>query len=289
MVDKYLNKIVKWDTYELMKTIPTGSIDLIVTDPPYEFLNATRGGKWGWVCSWKLYIEELYGSMEKNFANWITEEFLDECNRVCKKFHAYFFCNKNQIAQYINFATKHNLLYDVLVWHKTNPIPTCNNKYLSDLEYIIIIRARWTGLNTTYVTASKLFQSTIKKREFDHPTIKPQFILERLIWNSSKEGDIILDPFIGSGSTWVASIKLKRNFIGLELEDKYCKLASERTGCEIIEPTETEKLDEAISVVVEEWIMEIKEVTISVCPTCWGRLVKTKQGKTCEDCMEDYK
>lgn len=70
----------------------------------------------------------------------ITNEILDELCRVMKKINIYIFCNKNQLRQYIDYFDDKGVNIDLLTWHKTNPIPTCNNTYLSDTEYIVFAR-----------------------------------------------------------------------------------------------------------------------------------------------------
>lgn len=118
-----------------------------------------------------------------------------------------------------------------LTWHKTNPIPTGNNKYLSDTEYILFFREKGVGLFGNYHTKKKYYVTQTNKEDKDkygHPTIKPLFILENLIINSSHEGDLILDPFMGSGSTAVASLNQGRHFIGYEIDDTYFNIATQR-------------------------------------------------------------
>lgn len=121
--------------------------------------------------------------------------------------------------------------YDLLVWHKKNPIPTIKNKYLSDIEYAFFARDTGVEMFNTYSTSSKVFTSTVNKRDkdkFEHQTIKPLKLVQNYIFNSSKPNDIILDPFMGSGTTAVACKNLGRNFIGFEINPKWHKIACDR-------------------------------------------------------------
>ena len=122
--------------------------------------------------------------------------------------------------------------YDLLVWHKENPIPTCNNKYLSDLEYCLMFRQEGTSVNNgTYETKSKCYHSGLNVKDkdlYNHPTIKPLDYVKAHIINSTKEGDTVFDPFMGSGTTGVACKELNRNFIGIEINDDYFKIAQDR-------------------------------------------------------------
>lgn len=120
---------------------------------------------------------------------------------------------------------------DLLVWYKTNPLPTCNNKYLSDLEYCVFAREPNLPLFGTYETKSKVFMSSANvedKEQYGHPTIKPLERLKHFIINSSKKGDIVFDPFAGSGSTLVAAKQLDRRYLGFEIEPKWHKVAFDR-------------------------------------------------------------
>ncbi|WP_288910966.1 site-specific DNA-methyltransferase [uncultured Thomasclavelia sp.] len=216
-----INTIQLGDCYELIKKIPDNSIDLIITDPPYEM--ETRGAGFH---NKRDYYDLIH---DKKMANGISENLLKEFDRVMKKTNIYIFCNKNQLPMYLKFYKNKN--FDLLVWHKVNPIPTINNKYLSDLEYIVFARDKSVTMYNTYETSSKLFQSVVNKSDkqlYKHPTIKPLEIIKNLIINSSKEDNVILDCFCGSGTTCVAAKELGRRFIGIEIDKEYHKIATDR-------------------------------------------------------------
>lgn len=141
-----IDKIYNMDCLEGMKQIPDGSVDLIVTDPPYEF--ETRGSGFH---KKRDYYDEIAA---QGLAAGITEEYLVEMERVMKATNIYLFCNKNQLRMYFNFYKDKNC--DLLVWHKLNPIPVVNNKYLSDLEYIFFARDKGVKLGGGYNTLSKV-------------------------------------------------------------------------------------------------------------------------------------
>lgn len=120
---------------------------------------------------------------------------------------------------------------DLLTWHKTNPTPTCNNKYLSDTEYLLFFRENGVKVYGEYCTKKKYYVTPTNKADKDkyrHPTIKPLNIMENIVLNSSKEGEVVLDCFMGSGTTGVACKKLGRDFIGVELDKEYFEIAKER-------------------------------------------------------------
>lgn len=225
MIEKYLNKITCGDCYELIKELPDKSIDLIVTDPPYQL--ETEGSK--------------ENSISKSFANCNSElknidegirlEILDEYMRVLKKPNIYIWCNKKQIPDYLDyFVKKHECSFEIMTWLKTNPTPLCGGNYLIDKEFCLYFR-KGINLNTRFDTAFTYWQTPKNKADKDifyHPTCKPTFILKMLIENSSNERDIVLDTFCGSGSTCISAKELNRNFVAFEINPKWCKIANDR-------------------------------------------------------------
>lgn len=174
-----LDKIYLGDCLEGLRSLPDKCIDLIVTDPPFELSNATGAGAFG--RSNRTYHAEI-----DHLQSGISDVVLNEMVRVCKKPNMYIFCSKDQLLQFLNFAVSHKLSYDLLCWHKTNPVPTCHNKYLSDTEYIIFMR-KGANVYGTYETKRKYFISKCNaedKKMWNHPTIKPLSILQTLIGNS---------------------------------------------------------------------------------------------------------
>ena len=154
--------------------------------------------------------------------------------RVCKHPNMYVFCSKDQLPQLFNFALQNKLSYDLLTWHKTNPVPTCNNKYLSDTEYIMFMR-KGANLYGTYESKRKYFvtpTNTEDKKAWGRPTPKPVNIIRTLIENSTQEGDLVLDPFMGSGTTAIAAIRSNRHYIGFELSEEYHKICQKRISVE---------------------------------------------------------
>lgn len=212
------------DCLELLKDIPDKSIDLVIIDPPYEIKAGDSGGAFG-------KDKRNYHKQVKTLSDGITNQVLDELVRIMKKINIYIWCNKNQLRQYIDYFEELGATTDLLTWHKTNPVPTCNNKYLSDTEYLLYFRKDGVPMYGTYATKKKYYVTPTNKEDkklYKHPTIKPLEIIENLIINSSQENDTILDCFMGSGTTGVACKKLKRNFIGMELNEDYFEIAKNR-------------------------------------------------------------
>lgn len=209
---------------EVMKNIEDRSVDLVVTDPPYEI---TTTGAGMYKQADKQYVKELNG-MKDGF----SEEVLDELCRVMKKINIYFFCSQKQIIPLLDyFVKKKKCNWNILSWHKTNPIPACGNKYLTDTEFILFFREKGVKVYGSFDTKRTWYATPLNqsdKKKYGHPTVKPLSILENLVVNSSQEGEVVLDCFMGSGSTGVACLNTNRNFIGIELDEGYFKIAQKR-------------------------------------------------------------
>lgn len=160
-----------------------------------------------------------------------SNDILDELVRVMKKVNIYIWCSKAQISQILNYFEGIGCNIDLLVWGKTNCIPTCNNTYLSNLEYCIFAREGGVKVYGSVKTKSKYYISECNvadKKLYDHPTIKPLDIIKNLVFNSSQENDIVLDTFLGSGTTAVACKELNRQYIGFELNEEFYEIAKNR-------------------------------------------------------------
>lgn len=224
-----LNTVYNEDCLEVLKRLESDSIDLIVTDPPYQIDNTNAGGK----SDLSKSIQNMNNEIKnKDLVDGFDIKVLDELVRVNKNINMYFFCNKAQIPMYLEyFVTKINCSFDLIKWVKPNATPLFNNKYLSDTEYGVYVRKNAYCNPTNYKDASTLFQEPINgadKVKYGHPTIKPLELIRRLIRNSSKQDQIVLDPFIGSGTTAVASIIEGRKYIGCEYDQDFYDIAIDR-------------------------------------------------------------
>lgn len=223
-----LNKVYLGDSYELIKNIPDKSIDLIVTDPPYDFMTKHKSDNYSGAGAFGK-MGRSYHSEVENIISGIDYKILDDFVRVMKKVNIYIWCNKEQLRDYLNYFKDYN--FELITWHKTNPIPTVSNKYLSDTEYLLFFREEGVKLYGDYHTKKKHYLTETNKSDkglYDHPTIKPLEIIKNTIINSSNPGDIVLDTFLGSGTTAVACKELGRNYIGFEINEEYYKIAVDR-------------------------------------------------------------
>lgn len=226
-----ITEIVCGDAYKLIQQVPDRSIDLIVTDPPYLISTAKKKKSSSGLTA---DINNLCNQLENsNVVNGINLEILDEFVRVMKRINIYIWCNKHQIKDYLNFFVgKHKCAFDILVWIKTNPIPLFGSNYLNDKEFCLYFR-KGIKLQTTYESGKTYWitkTNVADKKLYHHPTIKPQWIIEQLITNSSKEGDTVLDCFSGSGTTAAAAVKTCRNYLCFELDEKYVEISRTRVS-----------------------------------------------------------
>lgn len=158
-----------------------------------------------------------------------------------KKINIYLWCSQKQIPLYLDyFVKKKGCNWNLITWHKTNPIPACGNKYITDTEYCLFFREKGVRIYGDTSTKGTYFitpLNTSEKNLWNHPTIKPAPFFQKHIINSSLKGDTVLDPFMGSGTTAIACIREKRNFIGFEVNKEYYDKACKRIQLERAQPS----------------------------------------------------
>lgn len=216
------------DCLNVLKTIPDESIDLIVTDPPYKITSRGCSGTMGGY--WKNEKAKKGIIFDNN--NISCKDYLPEFYRVLKeKSILYLMCNNTNLQEMINVATETGFKFvKSLIWEKGNKI--CGRYYMGCFEYILLFRkGRDRPINNC--GTPDILKIPIKKLKDEngknlHDTEKPVELMKILVENSSNEGEIVLDPFMGIGTTGVACKKLNRNFIGIEIDDKYFDIAMDR-------------------------------------------------------------
>jgi len=184
--------------------------DLIVTDPPYE-ISAAGGGIGGR----RQYLTDIRGHVDGGFDLSLLEPYP---NWFC-------FCGKEQLPAMFRFVRERRWM--LVTWNKPNPTPLCNNNYLPDTEYIFhcFEPGRLFG---AYRDRSRYIVHPVEQNDWDHHTVKPLGIIVKLLHLGSEAGDLVLDPFMGSGTTLRAAKDLGRRAIGIEIEERYCEIAAKR-------------------------------------------------------------
>ena len=223
--------ILRADSRNVIKRIPDNSIDFILTDPPYNIGKHSRGNiplpgrsainndvaEWDWV-------------------DFNPEEWADEFIRILKPTgNLFIFTSYNQIGRWYNCLDHRFDTTNFMVWHKTNPAPKIFKAgFLNSCEMIFTC---WNKKHTwNFISQSEMhnfIESPICMRPErlscpKHPAQKPVSILKKMIEIATNKDDIVFDPFMGVGSTGVATLELGRRFIGLEINETYFEAAKNR-------------------------------------------------------------
>ena len=211
--------------FEYIKNIKDNSIDLILIDPPYEIsrdTNFASGEKTGKNTD-RFRVSMDFGEWDKNFDG--LELIIKEGYRVLRPGGTFIcFYDLWKIETLKKYFDNNNYKQVRFIeWLKTNPVPL-NSKinYLTNSREVAIsaIKISKPTFNSQYDNGLYNYPICHDKGRF-HPTQKPLELIEDLIKKHSNEGDIILDCFAGSCTTGVAALKLKRNFMGCELDKEY--------------------------------------------------------------------
>lgn len=219
MFDK--NKVYRIDCMEAIEQLPDKSIDMVLTDVPYKQVLSGGG-----IRKSRPNYDRIrdYGSVP----NIDYKAFFDICLRKLKQVNFLTFCNKDTKLDFILFAKEKGFSYKELCFCKTSPAPFANNQWLPDIEYAIHIFKDLKVLGDYKTKKSFWVMPNFKEKKIPHPTPKKVSVVRDIIKNTTNESDLILDPFMGSGTTGVAAIKENRNFIGFEINPDYCAFANKR-------------------------------------------------------------
>lgn len=218
------------DCLEVLENIPNNSIDLVVTDPPYKVCaggGSSKNSKK--VCSGILSHDnklarqgKLFQHNDIKFSQWLPLVY----DKLKDNTHCYIFINGKNLAELQTEAEKVGFKYQqLIVWDKGNATPT--HYYMNAVEYILMLR-KGTARNINNMGTKNILRIPNIIGNKLHPTEKPQSLMDILITNSSNKDDVVLDLFMGSGSSGVACLESGRKFIGCEIDKKYYDIAKER-------------------------------------------------------------
>ena len=217
---------------EVMKKMKEESVDLIVTDPPYKVTSRGRG-KEGTTTSGGMLTKKIVNSGKVfNHNNIKPQEYIPEMYRLLKDGgHCYIMCNNINLLEMLNTAKENNFHFvKSLIWDKGNKI--MSQLYMNQFEYILFFRkGKFKKINncgTSDIITVPNKKTKDENNQNLHDTEKPIELMKILIENSSQENEIVFDPFLGIGSTGIASIKSKRQFIGCEIDERYFEIAKKR-------------------------------------------------------------
>ena len=227
-------KLYNDDCLNVLKNIETESIDLVVTDCPYHIVsggctNIPRKDEVGGMFNRRnAFIREDVTSGKLFENNDIEfEEWLPEVYRVLKQgTHCYIMINARNLKDLQTEAEKVGFEFqNILIWYKQNATP--NRYYLNAYEMILMLK-KGSARNINNMGCKNVLEIQNILDGKTQPTEKPVRLNEILIANSSDKGEIVLDPFMGTGSCGVAAKKLGREFIGIEIDKKYFDVAKNR-------------------------------------------------------------
>lgn len=228
------------DCIQVMKKIDFESIDLVFADPPYFLSNGGKSISSGKVTSvnkgeWDK--KENYNGVEE-----FTDEWIKECYRVLKrKCSIWITTTYHNFFNIIKSLNKNGFkIINIVIWKKVDPPPLVYKNKLRFSYELVIWADKGHGHTFNYQEMFKIankeledvwIMPAVSKNEKNygyHPTQKPECLLERIIISSTNENQIVLDPFMGSGTTGAVCKKLKRKFIGIEKEKTYFEIAKRR-------------------------------------------------------------
>ena len=221
-----------------MEGMDERSVDLILTDPPYNLGKFMKDR----ATNLKQMRPNFFGSAgwdDLEFDEWVEymDKFFEEAARVSKIGGSMIvFMSIIKVETIIRLAQKHGFYYKTTgIWHKTNPMPrNMNLHFINSTEaWIYFVYKKHTGtFNNNGKAVHDFFETSVTptgERKFGkHPTQKPIQLLEQMILLLSNPGDLVFDPFMGSGSTGVAALKNGRDFIGSEISQEYCDICKSR-------------------------------------------------------------
>ena len=221
--------------FDLLPRIKSNSVDLILIDPPYEISRPTnfQNGEETGRDTDRFRISMDFGEWDKNFTG--LEVVIKEGYRILRQggtMICFYDLWKIETLKNLYDSNKFKQVR-FIEWMKTNPVPI-NSKitYLTNAREVAVsaIKGSKPTFNSSYDNGLYSYPICAGKERTIHPTQKPLSLITDLVLKHSNEGDMVLDCFMGSGTTGVACKNTNREFIGIELDEKYYKVACERLG-----------------------------------------------------------
>ena len=229
--DKDGIQIFLGDCLEIMPQFPDKRFDLILTDPPY---NISKKNNFATMERYNQYKGMDFGEWDKNFDQ---IAWLKDCARIMKEPSCFLGFNSWQnLKEISDELEKHSVLIKrILVLRKTNPMPVNRDRlFVNSFEFILFGTKgkKWT-FNRRFENFETGYFECKNNGETPHPTEKQVKTFEEFITILSRKSDLILDPFMGSGTTLVAAQRLGRKAVGIEISEKYCEIAAKRIDNEV--------------------------------------------------------
>lgn len=256
-MDSLIDTIQCGDSKELLSQLPDGSVDLTVTSPPYDNLRNYKGFQWDFC---RIAKELFRVTKDGGIVVWVVNDGTVDGSETGTSFkQALYF---KEVAGF--------RLHDTMIWRKTNPLPQVKQpRYASCFEYMFVLSKgkpktfnpimrktkyggleRWSREKNVVAETGRTLKHMVFKEEAlqynvwdmqvarnktTHPAVFPAQLAHDHIITWSNPGDIVLDPFVGSGTTAIEAMKEKRHYIGFDISEEYCQMARKRIEEEGIE------------------------------------------------------
>ena len=233
--EDFTNKIVCGDAVNIIKQIPDGSVDLVITSPPYNLKNSTgngmkdgRGGKWANAALQKGYSHHNDCMAHDKYVKW-QRDCLKEMFRIIPDSGAIFYNHKWRVQAGL-LQDRQDIVSgfpvrQIIIWKRKGGLNFNPGYFLPTYEVIYLIAKPKFKLACKANSYGDVWEFTQEMKN-DHPAAFPVSLIDRII--SSTDAKIVLDPFMGSGTTAISAINFNRDYIGIELSPEYCGMAEER-------------------------------------------------------------
>lgn len=229
------NKIYLMDVLEGLKQLPDNSINSVITSPPYNKLGLSKGKKvkgndWNGYITYENYNDNM---PEKEYQQWQID-ILNEIQRVLKPNGSLFYNHKNRRYNKREYSpyewiNKSNLnLFQTIVWNRKLDVNNNSNFFQPVYELIYWLNKdnkKSPILYKKQLKEQKNIWTILPKTKLPHPAPFPEELVEQCILATTKEGDVVLDPFMGIGTTAVVCKRLNRQYIGFDISAKYIEIA----------------------------------------------------------------
>lgn len=209
------------DCIEGMKQIDNESVDLVVTDPPYLVSYATNHRK--------DKSHEFCSAIQNDDNPTLISDYIKECYRIMKPNTAmYMFCSQVKVDFFKQELEKYFRLKNMIIWVKNNwTAGDLKGQFGRQYEIIFLVNKGQKPFNGKRLTDVWTFPRVSGSTQL-HQNQKPLDLIKQCVEKHSNPGDLVFDGFMGVGTTAVAAIELGRNFLGFELEKRYCDIAEQR-------------------------------------------------------------
>lgn len=233
--EDFIDKFICGNTVDVMKQIPDGSVDLVVTSPPYNLKNSTgngmkdgRGGKWSNAALINGYSHYNDNMPHEEYTKW-QRECLAEMFRIIPENGAIFYNHKWRVQAGL-LQDRHDIVSgfpvrQIIIWKRKGGINFNPGYFLPTYEVIYLIAKPKFKLAKKANAFGDVWEFSQESKN-KHPAPFPVDLIERVI--SSTNAKIILDPFMGSGTTALVAKDLDRQFVGIDISPEYCEMAQER-------------------------------------------------------------